>query len=148
MLFIYVFSIVVFYRYIKYFLNSRTYGKFLFKVNFDRNKRVICSITTVLYVIYIVMFCSLKFTEAGFSYVDAVLLLTWVLFTYLPDKIYENGIKTSFEFIPWHEVTLKNKISKNKLLLDISQKDLHRKKYLVVNDEQHYNRLINDFLTK
>lgn len=148
MVFVYIFSIVIFYRYIKYFLNSNVSGKFLFNAGFDPRKKLLCFITAALYALYIALFYLLKFNAIGLSYADMLLPLTWVLLCFLPDKIYENGLKTSFEFISWKDICSQNKLKENLLVLNITKNGNPKKKQLRLKSTKDCDYLIEHFLSE
>ena len=125
---IHFFSIVVLYRYIRYFSGSSSRGKLLFNACFSPTKIIACQLNILLYIFYVVYL--LKFCNVGFSFIDIFLPFTWVLLTFLPDQIYENGIKTPYEFVPWHEITILKRPKENILILRITKNGIHRKIYL------------------
>ena len=129
---IYFFSIVVLYRYIRYFLRSSSRGKLLFNACFSPTKIIACQLNFLLYIFYVVYL--LKFCNVGFSFIDIFLPFTWVLLTFLPDQIYENGIKTPYEFVPWHEITILKRPKENILILRITKNGIHRKIYLYLKN--------------
>ena len=131
---IYFFSIVVLYRYIRYFLRSSSRGKLLFNAYFSPTKIFVCLLNFLLYIFYVVAFYLLKFCNVGFSFIDIFLPFTWVLLTFLPDQIYENGIKTPYEFMPWHEITILKRPKENILILCITQNGIQRKIYLYLKN--------------
>lgn len=126
------FSIVVLYRYIRYFSGSSSRGKLLFNAYLSPIKIIFCLLDFLLYIFYVVYL--LKFCNVGFSFIDILLPFTWVLLTFLPDQIYENGIKTPYEFTPWHEITILKRPKENILILRINKNGIHQKKYLYLKD--------------
>ena len=115
--------------------------KIFFRIEFQRQiiiscvsptKIIACQLNFLLYIFYVVYL--LKFCNVGFSFIDIFLPFTWVLLTFLPDQIYENGIKTPYEFVPWHEITILKRPKENILILRITKNGIHRKIYLYLKN--------------
>ena len=48
--------------------------------------------------VFFISFYKLELYNIGYSHIDLLIIFAWILLTFLPDKIYKNGIKTSFFF--------------------------------------------------
>lgn len=125
--FLIFFSIIVFYRYFKYLSSTKQSGNFIFFSALDKKTKLLGILSLCLYFISILLYYKFKLFNFLFSYIDIALIFTWIIQIFLPCKIYENGIKTPYRYIPWRNVILIESCDNQHITLHLKQNTLQNK---------------------
>lgn len=140
-IYIYLFSIIILYRYIQYFKKTKNEGSILSFAYFIPSKIILSILCSILYIVFFISFYKLELYNIGYSHIDLLIIFAWILLTFLPDKIYKNGIKTSFFFVDWENISDIRKIKNNVFEISIKSKTM-KKKVLYVFDRKFNINLI------
>ena len=121
------FSIIVFYRYFKYFCPNRKTGNFLFCSIYSEKDKLLFLFSVVLYIGLIILFYKYGLFDSVFLRIDIILIFTWIIQLFLPSKIYDYGIKTPYYFVSWNEISSIDLINKNHVILYFEQRNISKK---------------------
>ena len=137
-------------RFVMYLLPSKSKGTFLFKAQWHFKKPWLIVPAVVLVVVYTgfgLWFSVDKIADSGLERILQLCLLClpilWVVLTFLPEKIYTNGVSRITHFDMWREIARVEPIGENAYKI-VQRSGVKYKLYLHEGDRLPANLITPD----